>query len=272
MEGGHHRPAAFVHSVRQYLLIRLGEMNYKILTVIFKRLKSAVTDLLPVVFVIAFFQLVVLRQPLPDMGGVMAGTLLVIVGLALFVQGLEMSLFPVGEEMAHALTRKGSIFWLLVFAFALGFSTSVAEPALIAVAAEAGKIAGEGGLIEATPEAMDQYALGIRLSVAFSVGIALLVGVLRILLGWPLHYLIIGGYVCVAMISLIAPKEIIGVAYDVGGVTTSTITVPLVAALGVGLSSSIKGRSPLLDGFGLVALACLLPIIFVMGYGLIIFG
>lgn len=236
-----------------------------------KKLKSAVTDLLPIVFVIAFFQLVVLRQPLPDMGNVLAGSLLVVAGLALFVQGLEMSLFPVGEEMAHALTGKGSVFWLLVFAFALGFSTTVAEPALIAVSAEAGKIAGEGGLIEATAESMDQYALGIRLSVAVSVGLAILVGVLRILMGWPLHYLIIGGYILVSLISLIAPKEIIGIAFDAGGVTTSTITVPLVAALGVGLSSSIKGRSPLLDGFGLVAFASLLPIIFVMGYGLIVF-
>lgn len=246
-------------------------MYYKICLTILKKLKSAVTDLLPIVFVIAFFQLVVLRQPLPDMGNVLAGSLLVVAGLALFVQGLEMSLFPVGEEMAHALTGKGSVFWLLVFAFALGFSTTVAEPALIAVSAEAGKIAGEGGLIEATAESMDQYALGIRLSVAVSVGLAILVGVLRILMGWPLHYLIIGGYILVSLISLIAPKEIIGIAFDAGGVTTSTITVPLVAALGVGLSSSIKGRSPLLDGFGLVAFASLLPIIFVMGYGLIVF-
>ena len=247
-------------------------MYYKIFVTIFKKLKSAVADLLPIVFVIAFFQLVVLRQPLPDMGEVLAGSLLVVAGLALFVQGLEMSLFPVGEEMAHALTGKGSVFWLLVFAFALGFSTTVAEPALIAVSAEAGKIAGDGGLIEATSESMDRYAMGIRMSVAVSVGLAILVGVLRILMGWPLHYLIIGGYILVSLISLIAPKEIIGIAFDAGGVTTSTITVPLVAALGVGLSSSIKGRSPLLDGFGLVAFASLLPIIFVMGYGLIVFG
>ncbi|MGM0644417.1 MAG: DUF1538 family protein [Thermodesulfobacteriota bacterium] len=246
-------------------------MYYKVFVTILKKLKSAVADLLPIVFVIAFFQIVVLRQPLPDMGDVLAGSLLVVAGLALFVQGLEMSLFPVGEEMAHALTAKGSVFWLLVFAFALGFSTTVAEPALIAVAAEAGKIAGEGGLIEATAESMDGYALGIRLSVAVSVGLAILIGVLRILMGWPLHYLIIGGYILVSLISLIAPEEIIGIAFDAGGVTTSTITVPLVAALGVGLSSSIRGRSPLLDGFGLVAFASLLPIIFVMGYGLIVF-
>ena len=257
--------------MRHYLLIRLGEMNYKILTVIFKRLKSAVTDLLPIILVIAFFQIAVLRRPLPEMGEVLAGTVLVVVGLILFVQGLEMSLFPIGEEMAHALTGKGSVFWLLLFAFALGFSTTVAEPALIAVSAEAGKIAGDGGLIEATAESMDRYATGIRLSVAVSVGLAILIGVLRILMGWPLHYLIIGGYILVSLISLIAPKEIIGIAFDAGGVTTSTITVPLVAALGVGLSASIKGRSPLLDGFGLVALASLMPIIFVMGYGLIVF-
>lgn len=246
-------------------------MYVQIFVTIVKKLKSAVADLLPIVFVIAFFQLVVLRQPLPDMGDVLSGSLLVVAGLALFVQGLEMSLFPVGEEMAHALTAKGSVFWLLLFAFAVGFSTTVAEPALIAVAAEAGKIAGEGGLIEATAESMGRYAMGIRMSVAVSVGLAILIGVLRILMGWPLHYLIIGGYILVSLISLIAPKEIIGIAFDAGGVTTSTITVPLVAALGVGLSASIKGRSPLLDGFGLVAFASLLPIIFVMGFGLIVF-
>jgi hypothetical protein len=173
--------------------------------------------------------------------------------------------------MAHALARKGSIFWLLCFAFALGFSTTVAEPALIAVASEAAEIAGKGGLIDQSKDSLNQYAFGLRMSVAFSVGLAILIGVLRIIRGWPIHYLIIGGYVVVMLMTIIAPKEIIGIAYDAGGVTTSTITVPLVAALGVGLASSIRGRSPLVDGFGLIAFASLLPMIFVMGYGLIIF-
>ncbi len=235
------------------------------------KIKTALTDLLPIIIVIAFFQIFVLKQPLPQMGEVLLGAVLVVTGLTLFVQGLEMGLFPIGEAMAHALARKGSLFWLLCFAFALGFSTTIAEPALIAVAREAAEIASQGGLIETSRESLNQYAMGLRISVAFSVGLAILIGVLRILRGWPIHYLIISGYGVVMLMTIIAPEEIIGIAYDAGGVTTSTITVPLVAALGVGLASSIRGRSPLVDGFGLIAFASLLPMIFVMGYGLIIF-
>lgn len=242
-----------------------------ILKSILIKLKRAFTDLLPIILVIAFFQTLVLKQPLPQMGEVLFGALLVVTGLTLFVEGLEMGLFPIGESMAHALARKGSLFWLLCFAFALGFSTTVAEPALIAVAWEAAEIAGQGGLIDPNPESLKEYAFGLRISVAFSVGLAILIGVLRILRGWPIHYLIISGYVLVMLMTMVAPEEIIGIAYDAGGVTTSTITVPLVAALGVGLASSIRGRSPLVDGFGLIAFASLLPMIFVMGYGLIIF-
>ncbi len=241
-------------------------------SIIFKKLKNAVTDLLPIILVIAFFQIFVLKQPLPQMGEVIFGAFLVVAGLSLFVQGLEMGLFPIGEAMAIALARKGSVFWLLFFAFALGFSTTAAEPALIAVASEAAEIAVKGGLIASDQESLNKYALGLRMSVAFSVGLALLIGVMRIIRGWPVHYLIIGGYILVMLMTIIAPEEIIGIAYDAGGVTTSTITVPLVAALGVGLASSIKGRSPLVDGFGLIAFASLLPMIFVMGYGIIIFG
>ncbi len=235
------------------------------------KLWSSFKDLLPIILVIAFFQAVVLRRPLPDVGEVAFGGVLVVLGLTLFVEGLEMGLFPIGETMARALARKGSLFWLLTFAFLLGFSTTVAEPALIAVSAEAAKIAGAQGLIDAEAASLNQYALGLRLSVAISVGLAILVGVLRILRGWPVHYLIIGGYAMVMLMTIVAPKEIVGIAYDAGGVTTSTVTVPLVAALGVGLASIIRGRSPLLDGFGLIAFASLLPMIFVMGYGLIVF-
>ncbi|WP_419778458.1 DUF1538 family protein [Maridesulfovibrio sp.] len=243
----------------------------RIVTAVLRKLWTAFKDLLPIILVIAFFQIVVLRQPLPNMGEVFFGGMLVVLGLMLFVQGLEMGLFPIGEEMARALARKGSLFWLLSFAFLLGFSTTVAEPALIAVSAEAASIAAQGNLIAPGEESLNRYALGLRLSVAFSVGVAILIGVLRILRGWPVHYLIIGGYVVVMLMTLIAPKEIVGIAYDAGGVTTSTVTVPLVAALGVGLASIIKGRSPLLDGFGLIAFASLLPMIFVMGYGLTVF-
>ena len=243
-----------------------------ITSIILQKLRNAFKDLLPIVVVIAFFQIVVLNQPLPQMGEVLFGALLVVVGLSLFVQGLEMGLFPIGETMAHALARKGSLFWLLSFSFALGFSTTVAEPALIAVAAEAAEIASQGGLIEPGKDSLEQYAFGLRMTVAFSVGLAILIGVMRIIRGWPIHYLIIGGYTIIMLMTIVAPKEIVGIAYDAGGVTTSTITVPLVTAFGVGLASIIRGRSPLLDGFGLIAFASLLPMIFVMGYGLIIFG
>ena len=182
-----------------------------------KKLWSSFTDLLPIVLVIAFFQIVVLRQALPDFGNVLFGGLLVVIGLTLFVQGLEMGLFPIGENMAHALARKGSLFWLLTFAFALGFSTTIAEPALIAVCAEAADIAAQGSLIAADEASMNKYAMGLRLSVAFSVGVAILVGVLRILRGWPVHYLIISGYIVVMLMTLVAPKEIVGIAYDAGG-------------------------------------------------------
>lgn len=227
-------------------------------------------DLMPIVLVIAFFQVIVLQQPVPDLFNILLGTLLVVVGLTLFIIGLEMGLFPIGEAMAHAFARKGSAFWLLTFAFALGFGTTVAEPALIAVAAEAATVAAEGAMIANNEEAMNSYASGLRYTVAFSVGLAILIGVIRILKGWPIHILIIAGYCMVVIMTMFAPKEIIGIAYDSGGVTTSTITVPLVTALGVGLSSSIKGRNPMIDGFGLIAFASLTPMIFVMAYGMII--
>ena len=243
----------------------------KALLNVLQRLKASFMDLVPIILVVAFFQAVVLRQPLPQVGEVIFGSLLVVVGLMLFVQGLEMGLFPIGENLAYALTRKGSVFWLLTFAFLLGFSTTIAEPALIAVADEAARVAAEAQLIGSDNAARDSYANGLRFSVALSVGLAILVGVLRILMGWPLPYLIIGGYVLVRVMTLFAPEEIIGIAYDAGGVTTSTITVPLVTALGVGLAGSIRGRNPMVDGFGLIAFASLTPMIFVMGYGLFVF-
>ncbi len=194
----------------------------------------------------------------------------VVLGLTFFIFGLEQGLFPIGETMAHAFAKKGSVFWLLTFAFALGFGTTIAEPALIAVADEAAKVAGEAGLIATTEDAMGEYAKGLRYTVAFSVGFAILIGVLRILKNWPVHYLIMAGYILVIVMTGFAPDEIIGIAYDSGGVTTSTITVPLVTALGIGLASSISGRNPMIDGFGLIAFASLLPIVFVLAYGMVV--
>jgi len=234
-----------------------------------KLIIDALRDLLPIILVIAFFQIIVFQQPFPNIGGILVGLVCVVLGLALFVQGLEMGLFPIGEAMATAMTRKGSLVGLLAFAFMLGFGTTVAEPALIAVAAEAADIAGQAGAITDSIESKESYAFGLRMTVAVSVGAALVLGVFRILVGWPIQYFIIGGYILVVIITLFAPPEIIGIAYDSGGVTTSTITVPLVTALGVGLASTIKGRNPLLDGFGLIAFASLTPMIFVMIFGMI---
>jgi hypothetical protein len=236
---------------------------------LFKFMIGSARDLAPIIAVIVFFQLVVIGQPLPNIAQLLVGVLFVLLGLTFFIHGLEQGLFPIGESMAHAFAKKGSVPWLLIFAFCLGFGTTVAEPALIAVAAEAAKVAANGGLIVATQASMDDYAQGLRMSVALSVGIAIALGVFRIIKGWPLQWFIIGGYLLVVIMTAFAPQEIIGIAYDSGGVTTSTITVPLVTALGVGLASSIKGRNPMIDGFGLIALASLTPMIFVMAYGMI---
>lgn len=225
-------------------------------------------DLVPILVVVIIFQAFVIQQPIPDMVKLLTGTLLIIIGLTLFIQGLKQGLFPIGEGMAYAFARKGSASSLLLFSFALGFATTVAEPALIAVADEAARIASEGGAIEDSDKARISYAFGLRLTVAFAVGIAIVIGVLRIVHGWPLHYLIISGYCGVVFMTVFAPDEIIGIAYDSGGVTTSTITVPMVTALGVGLASAIKGRNPMVDGFGLIAFASLTPMIFVMAYGM----
>tara|TARA_R110001583_G_scaffold35972_1_gene118868 strand:+ start:70 stop:807 length:738 start_codon:yes stop_codon:yes gene_type:complete len=238
--------------------------------VFLKALLGSCKDLLPIILVIAFFQFAVLQQPMPNIGDILVGLVLVVLGLTFFIYGLEMGLFPIGESMAQAFAKKGSISWLLTFAFCLGFGTTVAEPSLIAVAKEAAIVAASGGIISDTLASQLSYANGLRFTVAFAVGLAIVFGVLRILRGWPIQYLILGGYVVVVLMTLIAPSWIIGIAYDSGGVTTSTITVPLVTALGVGLASAIKGRNPMIDGFGLIAFASLTPMIFVMIYGMVI--
>lgn len=235
-----------------------------------KSMIGSLRDLAPIIVVVVFFQLIVFGQPMPNLSELLVGLIFVTLGLTFFIYGLEMGLFPIGESMAHAFARKGSVFWLITFAFALGFGTTVAEPALIAVAAEAASVAANAGMIEQSEAAKQSYATGLRYTVALSVGIAIILGVIRILRGWPIHLMIIIGYILVVVMTVFAPNEIIGIAYDSGGVTTSTITVPLVTALGVGLASSIKGRNPMVDGFGLIAFASLLPMIFVMGYGMVI--
>jgi len=231
---------------------------------------SSVRDLLPIVLVVTFFQVFVIQQPFPELGRILAGFLMVVFGLGFFIRGLEQGLFPIGESIAYAFARKASLPWLLLFAFALGFGTTIAEPALTAVAAEAAQIAAEDGIIQKQEASLERYALGLRITVALSVGIAIMIGVYRIIRGWPIQYFIIGGYLGVVIMTAFAPPEIIGIAYDSGGVTTSTVTVPLVTALGVGLAQSIRGRNPMIDGFGLIAFASLTPMIFVMAYGMIV--
>lgn len=231
---------------------------------------GSLRDLMPIVIVIGVFQIWVIKQPVSGFLSLIVGALFVVAGLTFFIFGLRLALFPIGESLAHSLAKKGSAFWLFAFAFVLGFGTTIAEPALLAVAAEASEVAVDAGVIAATEEARSGYALGLRLVVALSVGVALLIGVLRILANWSLPVMIIGGYVLVVLATTIAPIEIVGVAYDSGGVTTSTVTVPLVTALGVGLASSLKGRNAMTDGFGLIAFASLTPILFVLLYGIIL--
>ena len=240
------------------------------LIVLAKDALASLRNLLPIVVVISVFQVFVFREPVSGLMSMAIGGFLVVAGLTFFIFGLRLALFPIGEGIAHSLAKKGSVFWLVVFAFVLGFGTTIAEPALIAVAAEAAEVAAGAEVIASSIEAKDSYAFGLRMTVAVAVGVALVVGVIRILAGWSLPIMIIGGYILVVLITTFAPDEIVGIAYDCGGVTTSTVTVPLVAALGVGLASSLKGRNPLTDGFGLIAFASLTPILFVLVYEIIV--
>ena len=232
--------------------------NVKLLATL---LGNSFKDLLPIVLVIAFFQIFILQTVPENLGSIVLGLFIVAVGLAVFIQGLEIGIFPIGENLAHEFAAKGSVLWLLLFAFAIGFSTTIAEPALIAIAAKA-QVISEGRIVANT----------LRLTVALSVGFAIALGSWRIITGHPIHFYIITGYVIVVVFTFFVPSEIVGLAYDSGGVTTSTVTVPLVAALGVGLASSIRGRNPVIDGFGLIAFASLTPMIFVQAYGLIVYN
>jgi len=242
----------------------------KSLSIFWSHMKGSMRDLAPIVIVIAFFEFAVLRQVPDGLFGILIGVIVVVIGLTFFIYGLELALFPIGDALAVALAHKGSVFWLLTFAFLLGFGTTIAEPSLTAIANEASGVAAGAGAIADTEEARRNYVLGLRITVALSVGTALVLGVLRIILGWSLPLMIISGYVLVVAITAIAPQDIVGIAYDSGGVTTSTVTVPLVTALGVGLASSLRDRNPMTDGFGLIAFASLTPMIFVMLYGGII--
>ncbi|HIB27680.1 MAG TPA: DUF1538 domain-containing protein [Candidatus Thioglobus sp.] len=225
-------------------------------------------DLAPIVLVIAFFQIVVLQQAIPNLEDIIVGSCFILIGLTLFMHGLKLGLFPIGEVLAFSFVKKGSIFWLIIFAFSLGFGATIAEPDLIVMANEAAKVAQIGGIITTETE-LSNYSQTLRYTVAIAVGLSVVIGVVKILKGWPIQNLIISGYLLVIITTFFSPDFIIGIAYDAGGVTTGPITVPLLTALGVGLSSSIRARNPLIDGFGMIAIASLLPIIAVMLFGIL---
>lgn len=234
-------------------------------------MRDTLRDVMPIVLTVFGFQLLVLRRPMPNLRRVMIGFVYVTLGMTLFLLGLEQALFPLGRLMALQLTDPSFIYanfdaasellgwqdykWVYVFAAALGFSTTIAEPALLAVAKKAYQVS--GGAISVR---------GLRVAVALGVAIAIALGCFRIITGTELHYYIIAGYVVVIIQTMFAPRLIIALAYDSGGVTTSTVTVPLVTALGLGLAATVPGRSPIIDGFGLIAFASLLPMMTVMGY------
>lgn len=236
---------------------------------------GTIRDVLPIAVVLLGFQLTVLRRPIPHLRQVITGFVLVLIGMTLFLAGLEQALFPLGELMAQQLTHPTVVAdgtgsaaadpvtetswtqygWVYLFGAMIGFATTIAEPALIAVSAKAEKVS--GGTVD---------AWGLRVAVAVGVAIGISLGTFRIVTGTPLHYYVIVGYALVAFQTTRAPRNIIALAFDTGGVTTSTVTVPLVAALGLGLASTIPGRSPVLDGFGLIAFASLFPMVTVMAY------
>jgi len=228
-------------------------------------------DVLPIAIFLFAFQRLVIGEPMRNRGQIAVGFLFVVLGLGFFLVGLEQSLFPLGRLMAQQLTdpaflqevtgKVGNLvwqdyYWVYLFAAAIGFSTAMAEPALVAVAMKANAVS--GGAI---------HVWGLRVAVAIGVGIGVSLGCYRIISGLPLHYFIVGCYLVVVLQTALAPKIIVPLAFDSGGVTTSTVTVPLITALGIGLSEAVPGRSPLLDGFGLVASAALFPIISVLAYG-----
>jgi hypothetical protein len=233
---------------------------------------ATMTNVLPIAVIIVGFQSLVIRRPIANMSRVALGFLYVLVGLAFFLQGLETALFPLGKLMAQQLTAPEFLTgvqpaevvreldwtryrWVYVFALAIGFSTAIAEPSLLAVALKAHQVS--GGVVG---------VWGLRITVAVGVAVGLALGSYRIITGTPLHWYIIAGYAIVIIQTLFAPRMIIPLAYDSGGVATSTVTVPIVAALGLGLASNVPGRNPVFDGFGLIAFACLFPIITVMAY------
>lgn len=235
-----------------------------------KKFWASFMDVVPILVVITFFQVLVIQKPFPNLAENLFGLFLVIGGLFIFMLGLETALFPIGEKMAGQFAQKGSGAWVIFFGFSLGFSTTIAEPALTVIAKKAGELAVQGNAIG--EGSLDDFVFWLRITIAGSVGLAGAMGVFRIIKGWSLVHFIVTGYALIVLVTIFSPRQIIGIAYDAGGITTSTITVPLITALGVGLATSIRGRNPVIDGFGIIALASLTPILFVLLFGIVVYG
>ena len=228
-------------------------------------------DVTPVILVIAVFQILVIGEPLPDLGERLLGLFFVLVGLTFFVRGLAMSVFPLGDGLADALAKRGSVWLLVAFSFAVGFGSTVAEPALAAVTDEAASAAAASGMIEETDGSVRRYALSLRYAAATAVGLAVVIGVIRTLKGWPIAYFVLGGYgLATLLIALGAPAP--GIALDAGTAATSAINIPLIIALGSGLAAVLRRRSALIDGFGIVALASVMPMLTILAGGLLLRG
>ena len=229
-------------------------------------------DLAPIVVVILFFQWIVVGEPMVDGGERLVGFALVLLGLTFLVSGLETSIFPLGEGLADALARRGSVVLLLIFAFTVGFGSTFAEPALAAVADQAAKAAALSGVIAEEPERMAHMSFLLRIGSAAAVGAGVTIGVLRIVFGLPAAWFVVGGYALVSLLSLAGPDTFVGIAMDAGAAATSAINVPLITALGVGLAAIMGGRSPLVDGFGVVALASISPMLVILTAAVVIGG
>lgn len=230
---------------------------------------TSARDLVPLLLVVGIFQALVIRTPIDDLGQILLGLILVVIGLTLFVQGLALTLFPLGGIMANALIHQRRFWLLLVFAFAIGFGSTVAEPALLAVVTQAANAAVAEGLVADEPQAIAGYIRGLRYSASVAVGLAVVLGVLRLIKGWPALWFVLGGHLVALLLALVSPLSIIGIAYDAGASATSAINIPLITAFGVGLATAVHGRNPMVDGFGMIALASLMPIVTILCFNML---
>lgn len=229
-------------------------------------------DVLPIIGVIVFFQIFIIKKPFPHIEKTLVGIIMVIIGLFVFIEGLESTFFPIGENMANQFALKGNIWWLIIFGFAIGFATTFAEPTVTIIANKAAQLSANAGKLANEAPAISRYALELRLTISLAVGLSIAFGVVKVIKGWPLAWFIMAGYGLIIAIAPMIPREFVGIAFDAGGIATSTISVPFITSLGIGLASSFRGRNPFVDGLGLIALACMTPILFVMLFSVLFHG